>query len=225
MNYLRVFIILLATMLAPAFPATVLADASLGIRAGTLGGGVEAAFGLGQNAALRLSADGYNRNGTGKESDIDYDYKLKLRTAALTGDWFPFANNFRLSLAGFFNGNKIALHGKPTAGTYTINGVPYTAAEVGALDADVDFNKAAPYIGLGYGRPINRGLSLTFDAGVLYQGSPKSKITATCGAAIVGTPTCTQLQNDATAEEAKLNDALKRYKYYPVLTLGLAYTF
>ena len=206
------------------FPGVAPADTSLGIRGGTLGGGVELSYAVSQRAALRLGTDRYNRTQTSTEDNIRYDAKLKLQTASLMFDLFPFANNFRMSLGAMSNGNKLTLKGKPTGGTFTINNVTYNAADVGSLDAQVDFNKAAPYFGFGYGRPVNGGLSLIFDLGVLFQGSPKSKITATCGAA---TPalTCSQLQSDAATEQARLEDSLHKFKYYPVISLGLAYTF
>ena len=206
------------------FPGVAPADTSLGIRAGTLGGGVELSHALSERVAVRLNVDSYNRTQTSTEDNIQYDAKLKLQTASLLGDWFPFAGNFRISAGAMFNGNKLTLKGRPTGGTFTINNVNYNAADVGSLEAQVDFNKAAPYFGIGYGRPINSGLSMIFDLGVLFQGSPKSKITATCGAA---TPalTCTQLKSDAAAEQSKLDDSLHKFKYYPVISLGLAYTF
>jgi hypothetical protein len=123
-----------------------------------------------------------------------------------------------------FNGNKFALNGKPSGSGYVINGTFYPAAQVGSFDAAVDFNKAAPYFGIGYGRPINSGLSLIFDLGVMSQGSPRSKIDVTCGAGVSGAR-CAQLQSDAKAEESQLDESLHSFKYYPVISLGLAYTF
>jgi hypothetical protein len=209
-----------------ALPGVATADTSLGLRGGTLGAGAELSYALSQRAAVRLNADGYNRTQSSTEADIQYDMKLKLQTASLLGDWFPFANNFRISLGAMFNGNKLTMKGQPSGGTFRINDQIYTAAEVGSLDAKVDFNKAAPYFGIGYGRPINSGLSLIFDLGVMFQGSPKSKIDVNCGtAAPQGSPRCTQLQNDAKGEESQLDDSLRSFKYYPVISLGLAYTF
>ena len=205
-----------------AFPGLAPADTSLGLRGGTLGGGVELSYALSQRAALRLNADGYNFKQTSTHDDIDYDMKLKLQTVSLLGDWFPFANNFRVSLGAMFNGNKFALKGQPSGGSYIINGVPYNAQDVGSLEAAVKFRKAAPYLGIGYGRPINSGLSLIFDAGVMFQGSPRSKIDATCTAT---TPDCAALQRDAAAEQSKLDESLHEFKYYPVISVGLAYTF
>ncbi len=206
-----------------AFPGVAPADTSLGVRAGTLGGGVELSHAFSQRTGVRLDIDGYNRTQSSTQDNIQYDMKLKLQTGSLLGDWYPFAGNFRISAGAMFNGNKFTLKGQPTGGSYTINGVTYTAAQVGSLDATVDFNKGAPYFGIGYGRPINSGLSLIFDLGVMFQGSPHSNITATCGAA---TPTqCAALQSDAAAEQSKLDDSLHNFKYYPVVSLGLAYTF
>jgi hypothetical protein len=202
-------------------PTAVLADTSLGIRAGTLGGGVELSHAFSRRTGVRLNVDSYNLTQTDTHDSIQYDMKLKLQTASLLGDWFPFAGNFRISAGAMFNGNKFTLKGQPTGGAYTINGVTYQAAEVGSFDAQVDFKKVAPYFGIGYGRPINSGLSLIFDLGVMFQGSPHSKIDATCGTTLQ----CTQLQSDAAAEQAKLDDSLRNFKYYPVVSLGLAYTF
>ena len=208
------------------FPGVTSADTSLGIRAGTLGGGLELSYALSQRAAVRLNVDRYNRTQSSDQDNIQYDMKLKLQTASLLGDWFPFANNFRISAGAMFNGNKFTMKGQPTGAGFTINDQPYAAAEVGSLEAEVKFKKAAPYFGIGYGRPINRGLSLIFDAGIMFQGSPRSKIDVSCGAAAPqGSPRCTSLQSDASAEESSLDDSLHSFKYYPVISLGLAYTF
>ena len=207
-----------------AVPGIASADTSLGLRGGTLGGGVELSYALSQRAAVRVNADGYNFTQSSTHDNIDYDMKLKLQTVSLLGDWFPFANNFRVSAGAVLNGNKLALKGQPSGGFYTINGTQYNTGQVGSLDAAVDFNKAAPYFGIGYGRPINRGLSLIFDAGVMFQGSPKSKIDLTCGP--LATPAeCTQAQSDARAEQSRLDESLHSFKYYPVISVGLAYTF
>jgi len=204
-----------------AFPGVAPADTSLGVRAGTLGGGVELSHAFSQRTGVRLDIDGYNRTQSSTQDNIQYDMKLKLQTASLLGDWFPFAGNFRISAGAMFNRNKFTLKGQPTGTGYTINGRTYTTAEVGSLDATVDFNKGAPYFGIGYGRPINSGPSLILDLGVMFQGRPHSNITATCGTG----PNCAQLQSDAAAEQAKLDDSLHNFKYYPVVSLGLAYTF
>jgi len=207
-----------------AFPGLAAADTSLGLRGGTGGAGVELSHAFGPRTGMRLNADGFNFTRSSTYDNIDYDTKLKLRTVSLLGDWFPFANNFRISAGAALNGNKLTLKGQPTGGFFTINGTQYNTAQVGSVDGTVDFNKAAPYFGIGYGRAINSGLSVIFDAGVMFQGAPKSKVDVTCGP--LATPVqCAQARSDAQAEQSRLDESLHNFKYYPIISLGLAYTF
>ena len=202
-----------------------LADTSLGLRVGTLGGGIELAHAFTETLGFRLAANGLNHNTTETYESVNYDAKLKLATGQLLLDWFPFSNNFRISAGAMYNGNKLTLDGIPSpGGTFTINGISYPTSEVSALNGTVGFKTAAPYVGLGYGRPVGKGLLFTADLGVLFQGAPQSTLTATCAA---GTPalTCSQIQSSVAAEQAQLNDDMSKYQYYPVVSIGLAYVF
>jgi hypothetical protein len=218
-----------AATLAPLLflPGISSADTSIGLRAGTLGLGAELSYAVSQQLALRLAADTYTpKVKTVTQEDIDYDAQAKLRSGSLLVDWFPFANNFRISLGAMINQNKVTATGKPTGGTFTINGQTFNATDVGSLDAEVSFKRTVPYAGLGYGRPINGGLSFIFDLGVMFQGTPKSALSATCGpTAPQGSAACNSLQSAVAAEQATVDDNLSKFKYYPVLSLGLAYTF
>ena len=202
-----------------------LADTSLGLRAGTLGGGVELAHAFTETLGFRLAANGLNYNTTETYESVNYDAKLKLATGQLLLDWFPFSNNFRISAGAMYNGNKLTLDGIPSpGGTFTINGISYPTSEVSALNGTVGFRKAAPYVGLGYGRPVGKGLLFTADLGVLFQGAPQSTLTATCAAGTPA-PTCASIQSSVAAEQAQLNDDMSKYQYYPVVSIGLAYVF
>ena len=197
-------------------PAVARADGSIGVRAGSTGLGVELAYPLSQSLGMRFIVDGYKYSRKYTQDNIDYDGDAKLRTGSLLIDLFPFANNFRISAGGVYNGNKLLLSTPNTS--LTINGNPYTAT----LNGEVDFKKFAPYAGIGYGRAVGTGLSLTFDLGVMFQGTPTATLNGTCTPA----PACTaQFQTDLKAQEASLNDKIKDFRYYPVATVGLAYTF
>ncbi len=77
---------------------------------------------------------------------------------------------------------------------------------------------------MGYGRPIGKGVSFTADLGVLFQGSPRTTLTATCGAT-TSPSTCAQIQNSVAAEQTNIENDVDKYQYYPVLSIGLAYVF
>ena len=220
MNKILSSIVAMAAMLASTLA---LADTSIGLRAGTLGGGVELAHAFTETLGFRMGAGGLIYDTTETYENVAYDVNLKLATAQLLFDWFPFSNNFRVSAGGMYNGNKLTMDGKPTSGTYTINGRTYNASDIGTLNGKVDFRKFAPYVGLGYGRPIGKGLLFEADLGVLFQGSPRSTLTVTCGPTIGAS--CAQLQSDVAAQQALLDDDGQKYKTYPVLSIGIAYVF
>src|SRR5215467_1434555 len=199
-------------------PAVAQADGSIGVRAGTVGLGLELAYPISQSLGVRLIADGYKYSRKFTQDNIDYDGDAKLRTGSLLLDLFPFANNFRISAGGVYNGNKLLLSTPTQSLTINNNPIPYTAT----LNGEVDFKKFAPYAGIGYGRPVGSGFSLTFDLGVVFQGTPTATLNGTCTPA----PACTaQFQTDLKAQEASLNDSIKNFRYFPVATIGLAYTF
>ncbi|NUU03660.1 hypothetical protein HNO84_18780 [Herbaspirillum robiniae] len=159
-------------------------------------------------------------------NDINYDAKAKLRTFDALLDWFPFANEFRLSGGVIYNGNKVDATGTPKAnGTYTINGNTYTASQAGQVDGRIDFKKFAPYLGLGYGNALapNKGWGFTADVGVMFQGNGSTSVSNSgCTASAL---ICTQLARDVAAENAELNDKVHGYNLYPVVRLGVSYKF
>lgn len=56
----------------------------------------------------------------------------------------------------------------------------------------------------------------------MFQGSPKASLAGSCGAALSGAQ-YTQFQNDVAAEQLRLQDDIKGFKYYPVnigVTIG-----
>src|SRR5882672_8198425 len=106
-------------------PAMAMADTSVGVRAGTLGLGVEVSYPISQRFGLRINADSYKYSRTFNQDGIDYDGKATLKTASLLADFYPFANNFRLSVGPVYNGNKLGLTSQP--GNVTVNGTTYQA--------------------------------------------------------------------------------------------------
>jgi hypothetical protein len=196
-------------------PVAAMADGSIGVRAGTLGLGAEFSYPISGMLGIRLNADSYKYSRKYTQDGIEYDGKATLKTGSLLFDFYPFANNFRISAGPMYNGNKLGISTPTTTVTLGDTNTQYTAS----LDGQVEFKKYVPYAGIGYGRPISSGLSLTFDLGVVFQGTPKATLNGTC------TGPCGNFQNDLKAQEATLNDAIKDFRYYPVVELGLAYTF
>jgi hypothetical protein len=199
--------------------------AGIGIRAGTTGIGGDIAFGLVPTLSARVGYSYLNYSTDIDVTDINYDAKLKLSNANFLLDWHPLGPLFRVSGGIIANDNKIDVDGRPSGGTFTINGVTYPAAAVGSLSGQIKTgNSAAPYLGIGYGTVAGTGVNFYFDLGVMFQGSPKATLTATCGAGLPAVA-CAQLQSDVAAEAVRLQNDVNRFKYYPVANIGVTIGF
>lgn len=212
--------ILLATaILATTLPAY--ADATLNGKVSTLGLGVEAAFPLTESLDARVGLNTFNYNFNKSTASggltTNYNGKLNLQSLEAIADWHPWASSFRVSGGLIYNNNKITMTGQPSAGTINIGGVPYAIGAGQSVNATIDFNKIAPYVGVGWGRtPKNTGLSFTSDIGILFQGKPKGRVTTNIPGATAA---------DINKANTDLTNSLKSFNFYPVVSVGIGYTF
>jgi hypothetical protein len=200
------------------------ADLAATVDLGTTGLGLHLTAPLAAQLNARVGLNYASYSYDGNTSDVDYDFKLKLATVDALLDYHPFASGFRVSGGVVYNGNKIEANAKPKNGSYTLNGRAYPSALVGTLDGNVDFRKAAPYLGIGWGNAVQAtGWGFGMDLGVTFQGSPKTSLTNSgCTAPAL---VCAQLARDVAAENAKLADEVKDFKLYPVVRVGVSYRF
>jgi hypothetical protein len=212
---------LLVTFLASSAAA---ANLAIVPKVGTLGVGLDLSAGWTDSFSTRLAINGASVSGDVEETDITYDADLDLRSAGLLLDWHPGGGVFRFSAGAYYNGNELALVGKPTGGTFEFNGTVYPASDVGSVSGLTTFDNAAPYVGIGFSNAGKRGWKFSFDLGALYQNSPQVNLDVVCGPAL--TPAeCATLQGDVQAEEARLQEEVNDYKWYPVISIGIGYSF
>lgn len=193
---------------------------------GTTGLGLHASLPLQANLNARIGVNYLNHSYSTSTNSVNYDFKLKLRTLDALLDWFPMGGAFRVSGGIVYDGNKIDAVGKSNNnGTYTVNGNTYTAANAGTINGRIDFRKAAPYLGIGWGNALahDKGWGFSSDIGVLFQGAPTTSL-ANSGCTLPSSQ-CAQLKTDVAAENARLNDKVNSFKAYPVLRAGVSYKF
>lgn len=153
-------------------------------------------------------------------SNVNYTAGVNLQGEPITVSWFPFHGGFNLTGGLFINQNGFKVTGTPTGGTYTLNGQTYTASQVGSLTGQTNFNSAAPYVGIGWGDPMDGGrLTFTANVGAIYEGAPNVSLTATGAAA---NP---MLASDVQAEQNNVNSKLNGFQWWPVMGVGLMYRF
>jgi hypothetical protein len=207
-----VFAAMMAAISVPAFAGT-----GVNVHVSTLGYGAEVAFQMTDTVVARVGMNQFKKSVDTNSSDLNYTGDLKLSSFGLLADWHLFNGVTHLTAGLMGNGNKLNLTAVSSpSGSYTINGVTYSGTQVGTLTTTVEFNKTVPYLGFGWsGQPKNTGFSFNSDIGIMFQGSPKATITSTGtgGSAVTA---------DA---QAQLNEDLKNYKYYPVISFGIGYAF
>lgn len=211
------FIPFCAVMLMALPVAVAHADTGVNLKVGTLGAGVELSKSFSDKFSLGLGINSYDYKTTDRASDIDYDFNFDLQSVALLANYHPFSGTFRFTGGVVYNKNELNLTGKPVGTNYVINGVTYTAAQVGTLNGKLTFNSTAPYFGLGWGNRPGGRLGLSADIGVLYQGSPKLTMSATGAAA--------GLAADIEQERRSAEEDLSDLKWYPALSLGMYFRF
>ena len=196
------------------------AHAGFGIAAkvSTLGIGVEATAAFAPRVNGRVGVNFFKYSFSGAEGDVEYDTDLKLRSFSLLLDLHPIpVRGLRLSGGLLFNRNKLEMESQPTS-TYTIGDRTYTGAEGGALFGDVGFKSTAPYVGIGWGNAAKSRIGIVFDLGVAFQGSPDVALTATGPIASDAT-----FREELNQEVREVEDDIKNFKYYPVVSLGISF--
>jgi hypothetical protein len=212
--------IILSLILSASLPLQAMAaDAmvDIDVHASTLGMGAGFAVPLSENIAARLSVSKYTYSYQTTSDNIKYDSSLKLENVAALLDWHVFSGATHLTGGMIYNNNSFDMVGIPGAGSqYNINGSPYTLT---SLNANISFNKFVPYLGFGWsGRASKTGFSFKSDIGVMYQGAPQATLTVTGSGASAAAA-------DVAVAQAKLNEDMKSFSIYPVISIGMGYAF
>lgn len=186
----------------------------------TLGLGIGAAIPISESFSGRLSLNKYNYSYQSTSGGTNLDSSLNLESAAALADWHLFNGITHLTAGLIYNNNSIRMTATPTNGNITVNNATYPAATVGSLTTDITFNKIAPYLGIGWsGRSSKKGLSFNTDFGIMFQGAPTTKMTATGAAADPA------LADDVAKAEKQLDTDLQNFNRWLVISIGLAYAF
>jgi len=203
--------------------ATETRDINMGVKLSTLGLGIDASTPINDKLSVRFNLNGASVTQTDSQDGNDFEGTLDLFTAGVLLDYYPFENNFRLSSGLYYNGNGFTGNIKPSAGTdIDIDGTSYSTSDIGSLDSELSFNPIAPYLGIGWGNDAHdKGWGFTFDLGAMYHGAG----TADLKANVINNVIAQQIEADIAAEEKSINDDLAKFKIYPVVAIGINYTF
>lgn len=185
------------------------------VRAGTPGIGADLTLPL--SSALNVRAGGtYFAYGTDGTQDLDgtmvgWEGDSDILFLSALADWHPFGNTFRLTGGVVYNGLEVTGSFKPEENVEA-GGTVYTPAEIGRVDAVVDYDRTvAPYLGIGVGNPIIGGrVGMLFDIGVIHQGSPNVNLDAS------------EMLTPTEGEAAQIEENISWAQWYPVVSIGVS---
>ena len=217
MNLAKIFIV--AAISATAFSAQA---AGVGVRAGTTGVGGDIGFNVAPTLDARVGYSYFSYKTHYNSSDVNYDAKLKFSNLNALLDWSPLPGGFRVSGGVIANQNKADLHS--TSSTYRINGVTYSSSDASVSGTVKSGRSLAPYLGIGYGNVARAGVNFYADLGIMFMGSPKVSLQSSCGGSLNASQ-CAQLRSDLNDEQARVQDDLKKYRYFPVANIGITIGF
>jgi hypothetical protein len=202
-----------------ALPAVADDNVWFGVKAGTLGLGVEATWRPIRYLDFRIGANNFSYDDNGFEAGIDYDTELDLQSVYATANLRPPLSPFRFTAGIVSNGNELNLASRSTS-SFDIGGSTFTSAQVGQLQGGIQFDSVAPYAGVGFDFRLFDTLGLNLDLGVLFQGTPQASLQAT--GPIANDPI---FQAELALEQQELQDSVDEYELYPVVSLGFSFNF
>jgi hypothetical protein len=159
---------------------------------------------------------------------LDYDGAIRLRSADLYVDVFPFhasggaLSAFRLTAGALVNDDRVDGDASFENGSATYHGRPI-AIPGPVAHGSVRYPAVMPYLGIGFGhKPSTRGWSVFGDAGVVY-GNPRASL----GADLSQVPAFAQpwAQSELDSERAELQREANRYRFLPIVKVGVSYRF
>jgi hypothetical protein len=210
----------------------------IGAKVSTLGVGFEGAMPVTSHSNLRASFNFFNYSRTYNKRGITYDGDLDLRSLQITYDQYLIGGLHVSPSLLAYNGTHIDADATVPAGrSFSLGGVTYFSGQTNPINGTgvMNVRKTAPAIFLGYGNLVPRSgrhLGFNVEAGVVFQGTPTTKLNLTGTACVVNPTTgCLNAGTDPTVqanvqkEQTKLNKDLEPLQYYPVLSVGMSWKF
>ena len=217
---------------------------TIGVDGGTTGFGGSASWRFSDNFGVRggvnyFSYDTdeftYTDRPTAVSSAQEQKFKVSLRLLSepLALDYYPSAkSSFRISLGVLLNQNRVtatAPNSGVSGSAFILNNNPYLQSGLtNGLDLEVKQQSLSPYLSVGgsFYLDKSRHWSLNGEIGVAYTGSPKVSLTAPNHDPSLDNPANPfVLADDLNAEESKISKDADKYKFYPIVKIGVSYSF
>lgn len=196
-------------------PLTPAKSYALTLKLSSLGVGLDGTTNIAKDLNVRLGGQFFKFSVEGGKPGDDYLYNAKVTLLSFSAllDYFPGSSIFKISGGLLLNLNKVDNDLTPGA-TYIVNGKTYDKNNLGRVNAVTEFTKINPYLGIGLCNPLSyKKFGFTMDIGTVYQFEPMVSMTAT------------GLISPTASQSSIVEENVKWFKVYPVVTFGLTYKF
>jgi hypothetical protein len=209
---------------------------AVGAKASTLGIGVEAGTAITHTSNVRVGFNGFTYRQDFSKDGVDYAGKLNLRSAQILFDQY-IRGGFHISpgLLVYNRNRGEATARVPGGDSFSLGDATFFSNRTDPVTGSgtVKLGKASPMLLLGFGNllPRRRHFAVNFEFGVVFQTAPDVHLSlngSTCTAqgnicqSVTGN---SDVQSHMLAEQNKISDDLKVFRYYPVVSLGFGYKF
>jgi len=212
-------------------------DIGVGVKAGTLGAGVDLSVALTQtiNARIGLTSvqidseqETLSVGDPGLEEDMNATLDADYGASGLLLDWYVFDGTFHVTAGMVKNNGAVDISGTLQTGvTYTVGGQDFNSTDInGNIGGNVSLGDSyQPYLGIGWGRKADDdpGFSLSVELGVALL-DPQAQLQASV---ITGGNFNNQAELDAMLRDAEDNfeSELDEFELFPVFSIGFNYAF
>ncbi|WP_129715290.1 hypothetical protein [Pedobacter sp. SYP-B3415] len=194
--------------------------AYLAAHVGTSGAGLDFKVAVKPSFTIRAGASilpfDYNTLMTVRAQPAKIDIQADFNNAHLIFDWHPFLKEKGLSKKAFVSvgaGYFWKAEGSGTAsydGTYQYGDISIPSSELGELTGRVEWNKVAPYAGIGFQNPFPmRKVNVSFSVGAFYMGKADATLTGT------------KLLVNNQANQRQFEENMSFYRILPVAQVSL----
>ena len=213
-------------------------DIGVGVKAGTLGAGVDLSVALTKTINARIgftSIDIDSEQETisvgdpGFEEDMNATLDADYGANGLLFDWYVFDGTFHFTAGMVKNNGAVGMTSALQTGvTYTVGGVPFDSNDInGDISGSVNLGDSyQPYLGIGWGRKADDdpGFSLSIELGVALL-DPEAQLQATVASGSTSFPTQADLDAMLRDAENDFESELDEFELFPVLSIGVNYAF
>ncbi|MBH0095690.1 hypothetical protein I6E61_04735 [Psychrobacter sp. NZS113] len=200
---------------------TAINPASVSAEAGTLGYGASVGYSLNEKTELQAGWAGGDAadlfGGDFDADDVNYEVDSDFSNPYLGVQLRPASNWFTVGAGIIVPDNDIDVRANAEDGSYKIDNVTYSSADVGTLEGTIEHrNKLAPYATIGFRPNITNNFGVFGELGAAYMGKTDATVTAS------GTSATAIAAAEAAEDELEDKDWLE---WMPIVKVGATYRF